>query len=172
MKFYYDTEFSRLDSRAELISIGIVAASGETFYRELVPLPKRCSDFVNSNVIPQLTGGTVAVSIQEFIDQLADWLSQWTDPVELMSDSTWDIFLLRKTIIGRGSHNVGRLALPTKATEEKSIFLSITPMLHEGKQAVFDSAVLAMRQEGLREHHALFDALTLRSGMEAVYNWL
>ena len=52
-----------------------------------------------------------------------------------------------------------------------SIHLSITPLLHEGKQAVFDSVVLAKRQDGLREHHALSDALTLWAGMEAVRNW-
>ena len=171
MKFYFDTEFSSLTSSSEMISMGVAAENGATYYCELAPLPKRCSAFVKTTVIPLLEGNEAVVEKSEFQRRLADWLSQWGEPIELVSDSTWDIFVLRKAITGKGAHPVGNLLLRTSSGTGISAKLSVTPLLHEGKQAVFDAATHAHRETDPREHHALADAMAFRAGIVAVDHW-
>lgn len=55
MKLFFDTEFTGLHKDTTLISIGIVADSGETFYCELVDYNKsQCDDWIMENVIANL----------------------------------------------------------------------------------------------------------------------
>ena len=57
LKIYFDTEFTHfgIDSEPELISIGAIAETGETFYAEIIDYDKNlCSEFVKTTVIPNL----------------------------------------------------------------------------------------------------------------------
>jgi len=52
---FLDTEFTALTQKAKLISIAIVAETGEEFYAEFTDYKKEeLSDFVRQNVIPEL----------------------------------------------------------------------------------------------------------------------
>ncbi len=54
-KLFFDTEFTGLHQKTTLISIGIVAESGETFYAELTDYDKsQCDAWINENVIKNL----------------------------------------------------------------------------------------------------------------------
>ena len=58
MKFWFDTEFIEDGKTIDLISIGIVAEDGRTFYAEPLECEyDRASDWVKANVLPQLRGG-------------------------------------------------------------------------------------------------------------------
>jgi len=58
-KIFFDTEFTGLHQDTELISIGLVAENGETFYAESsawtgYSAPKGDRDWIYSNVVPHL----------------------------------------------------------------------------------------------------------------------
>lgn len=60
MRYFIDTEFSeRGYDRIDLISIGIAAEDGRTYYAEAIDgwSPDRCNDWVKANVLPLLKGG-------------------------------------------------------------------------------------------------------------------
>jgi hypothetical protein len=51
---FIDTEFTTLLESPQLISIAMVAATGEEFYAEVPYDPNRCSEFVRDTVLPLL----------------------------------------------------------------------------------------------------------------------
>ena len=54
-QLFFDTEFTSLTTKAELISIGIVTADGRHFYAELNDFDKdNCTNFVKTEVLPKL----------------------------------------------------------------------------------------------------------------------
>ena len=54
-KIFFDTEFTGLHQHTTLVSIGIVADSGEQFYAELTDYDSgQCDDWLKSNVIANL----------------------------------------------------------------------------------------------------------------------
>ena len=56
MKVFFDTEFTGLHQRTTLISIGLVAENGRTFYAELTDYDRRQIDpWLQENVIDKLT---------------------------------------------------------------------------------------------------------------------
>lgn len=104
-KLFFDTEFTGLHQKTTLISIGIIADSGETFYAELTDYAKdQVDDWLRDNVIanllyndqelrrkstiPFLTEGanyTGFGNTQTVNEYLQIWLSQFGD-VEFWSD--------------------------------------------------------------------------------------
>jgi|SRR5215471_6980597 len=58
MRYWLDTEFIEDGRTIDLISIGIVAEDGRTFYAENMDCDlSRASDWVKENVLPHLQGG-------------------------------------------------------------------------------------------------------------------
>ena len=87
-----DSEFSGLHQFTTLISIGLVAESGETFYAELTDYDEsQCDEWIRENVIKKLiltNGGTNGVCIDGFVgdkkfikEKLSNWLSQFEEVV-------------------------------------------------------------------------------------------
>ena len=55
MKIYFDTEFTGLTKNTDLISIGLVAENGSTFYGELTDFNiAKCDQWVKDNVVSKL----------------------------------------------------------------------------------------------------------------------
>ncbi|OMF17216.1 hypothetical protein BK131_04425 [Paenibacillus amylolyticus] len=95
-KVFFDTEFTGLHQNTTLISIGMVAEDGQTFYAEFEDYDKKqIDDWLQVNVINNL-----ARSLFELFDManyasygrkhtvakdLKEWLSQWVQ-VEMWSD--------------------------------------------------------------------------------------
>lgn len=119
-KIFFDTEFTGLHQATELISIGLVAESGETFYAESSAwtgnsAPKGDRDWIFANVVPTLkffrkthTGWLRQDTplITEMFDneknianELTKWLSQF-GPVELWSDCLSYDFVLFNQLWG------------------------------------------------------------------------
>lgn len=103
MKVFFDSEFTGLHKDTTLISIGLIADDGKTFYAELSDFDKsQVNDWVQENVINNLrfnrgdviiqkssTVGVQEYSIKhnksEVAKALKTWLSQF-DSVEMWSD--------------------------------------------------------------------------------------
>lgn len=98
-KLFFDTEFTGLHQNTTLVSLGIIAESGETFYAEFTDYdPKQINRWIQENVIDKLIldpdgydnaafynnwkmkGNTVEVK-----EALTTWLSQF-EAVEIWSD--------------------------------------------------------------------------------------
>ena len=101
MKVFFDTEFTGLHQNTTLISIGLIAETGETFYAELTDYDKNQIDQrLQTNVIDNLIGleplGKPNVPIvlplncycgdtKRIASDLKRWLAQWEN-VEMWSD--------------------------------------------------------------------------------------
>lgn len=167
MQFFIDTEFTALAREASLISFGAVSEDGREFYCELTPVPQEeCSDFVRAIVLPLLEGGAAACPRQRFAERLAAWLAQFEDPV-LLSDSDWDIYVVRHAVNGERSGLPGRLTLPGPAGPLDVILLTLAPLAAEAT-AIFEREVTRHFARDKRQHHAPVDARALREGLLAV----
>lgn len=96
-KVYIDTEFTDFTD-PQLISIGMAAESGETFYAELPYDLTRCSPFVRDVVIPLLDNTPESrVSPDDLYIQLSNWLRlvrPGNETIEICFDyqTDWDLF--------------------------------------------------------------------------------
>lgn len=99
-KIFFDTEFTGLHQKTTLISIGLVAEDGRTFYAELDDYHKsRVDTWIQENVIDNLVLPTmnpkslgfnskttfVSGDSETVRESLADWLLQF-DTIEMWSD--------------------------------------------------------------------------------------
>ena len=97
MNIYFDTEFTGLHKNTTLISIGLVAETGETFYAEFTDYDKKqCNEWITENVLKHLLSKKykrfsvinekVFVGTKDIIlSALKKWLCQF-DNVQLISD--------------------------------------------------------------------------------------
>ena len=102
MKIFFDTEFTGLHQSTTLISIGLIAETGESFYAELTDFDKtQLNDWLKENVIknlelqntrPQIlryneyTKQTTLFSDTKMLkSELETWISQF-ETVEIWSD--------------------------------------------------------------------------------------
>lgn len=100
MDIFIDTEFTDLSSDAKLISIGMIANSGEKFYVELTDTwtYEDCSEFVKEVVLPLLdalerprppNNASIyhRLTLQECRFALEHWIASFMEPVQFWSDS-------------------------------------------------------------------------------------
>ncbi|MBR7780231.1 3'-5' exoribonuclease [Undibacterium rugosum] len=97
MNIFIDTEFTDF-IKPQLISMGLVAASGEEFYAEVPFLEISCSTFVKEVVIPLLGKQHGAVcSKDELRERLITWLELVRPRNEALEicfyfQTDWDLF--------------------------------------------------------------------------------
>ena len=150
-RVYLDTEFTKF-ARPQLISVALVAESGQEFYGESTDFVRvQCSQFVIENVLPILQGGAVAASLDELRGKLVDWLATLSSPAEIISDFDGDIELLLKLLrIGAKELDRYNIAELTVLDDEFVKSESFNGALNDYFTNV-DS----------RRHHALVDARSL-----------
>ena len=100
MKVFFDTEFTGLHQNTTLISIGLIAEDGRTFYAELTDYDKdQVDEWIQKNVIDNLTIHQARKNYYRVTDteeiylgdkekirrKLTEWLEQF-DQVEMWSD--------------------------------------------------------------------------------------
>jgi hypothetical protein len=141
LKIFIDTEFTDFID-CHLISLGMVAGSGEEFYAE-VPYPDAaCSAFVREAVIPLL--GTIAnaqCSVDELKYKILNWLSLVRNEGELVEicfdfQTDWDLF-----------NNALNYQIPDWCTP-RLIARNINDLFRYAFH----------KKNSLPEHHALYDA--------------
>lgn len=141
MNIFIDTEFTDLlDPR--LVSLGLVAETGEEFYAELPYHKKDCSQFVREVALPLLGHDPHAqMTEDELFRRLNDWLrlvKPRSDGLVICYDSAIDWTLLTEALDGQ---------LPAWC-EPRLVDDCISELLR------YD----CHKQTGLPEHHALNDA--------------
>lgn len=89
---FLDTEFTCFQD-PQLISLGLVATSGEEFYAEVPYAVDACSEFVRDVVLPLLGSYPhAACPIDELRNRLLNWLSivKAADEIHICFDSAYD----------------------------------------------------------------------------------
>jgi len=141
LKIFIDTEFTNLIA-PQLLSIGLVAESGEEFYAELPADAKECSEFVREVVLPQLGQDPHAqMTDTELFINLNAWLRlvrPRNEGLEICYDAAVDWSLLNQVLNGQ----VPEWCSPRLIDDRISELLR------------HDFHV----KTGLPEHHALHDA--------------
>ena len=150
-RVYLDTEFTKF-ARPQLISVALVAESGQEFYGESTDFVRvQCSDFVVENVLPLLQGGEVAASLADLRGKLVDWLATLPSPAEIISDFDGDmellLHLLRVSVKEIGCHNIAALTVLDGEFVKSESF----------DRALDDYFIYV----DSRRHHALVDARAL-----------
>lgn len=86
MRFWFDTEFIEDGKTIALMSIGIIAEDGRTYYAESAECDlSRASEWVQQNVIPHLRGGTrtpravIAEEVREFMGEKPEIWAYYAD---------------------------------------------------------------------------------------------
>jgi 3' exoribonuclease, RNase T-like len=164
---FIDTEFTNLAPEAELISFAAVADDGKEFYCEIAPTPGPTSEFVRRHVLPLLDGGAATCPRAGFGPRLAAWLAGFDDPV-LLSDSDWDIYVVRQALSGEHNRRPGPLLVPG-SNGPVAARMMVLRMLAADELTVFNAAVATHMARDPRPHHALVDARAIRDGMLAVH---
>lgn len=167
MKIFIDTEFTNFEN-TELISLGLVTETKESFYREMSYVDKsKCSDFVIHNILPLLEGGKSSVSAIQMKEDLIEWLNFFNEPIEIVGDYEGDWKLLVKLVGNDMPKHVSgfinvmnvlshRFANLIKNKDLNSIALS---KLASKIEDVFSDSITIWLEKNKKEaHHALDDA--------------
>ena len=95
IRAFIDSEFTDFRNR-DLISLGLVAETGETFYGENLDYFKlSCSDFVKQHVIPLCNFAKFGMRRAELSAKAWEWLNELNaDKVDIIIDYTGDWELL------------------------------------------------------------------------------
>ena len=154
---FLDTEFTDFDY-PQLISIGLVAESGERFYAEMSNGWSRegCSPFVVQTILPQLTAGDFLQERCYAGRRLADWLAQQAGPVRVVTDAPgYDWVLMLDLLAGLAPGNL----YPEPLVFYSDCFPELVPLLQEAREKAFTDTPA---------HHALNDAEALREAWEVM----
>lgn len=163
MLVFIDTEFTGFEPDAQLISIGLVSERSETesLYLENKYFDRSiCNDFVKSTVIPLLEGGERVCPLGVMGYKVWDWLEQLHvssgEPIEIAVDYTGDWYWLMALLSEALYAGVPKLMPPGLSAQPVAIWDLISD---KRVQEMERSWVL---DRGLREHHALDDAIRNR----------
>jgi hypothetical protein len=164
-KVFFDTEFTGLHQKTTLISIGLIAETGETFYAELTDYDKeQIDDWLQKNVIenlilPQNLGGN-GVGVDGFAgdakfikEQLEFWLAQF-EQVEMWSDCLSYDWVLFNQLFGH-AFNIPKNVYYIP-------FDICTLFKLKGIDPDINREGFAEVKEGTKKHNALWDAEVIK----------
>lgn len=158
MRIYYDTEFSSLDGNVDwdMISAGFVTETGEELYIEITDfLREECSPFVVETVLPLLGKGDKIperMAGSHFAWRFCNWLEQFKQPIELVSDSPVDWSLLHGYCYAEFS------TFPVKVQGQ----VWRRSDNYEIQVALLETELRFWHVNQGMQHHALFDARRLK----------
>lgn len=144
LRAFIDTEFSDFQGM-KLISFALVTEDGRAIYCELSDTwtVRDCSDFVLDVVLPLLGPPSERLTATQARQMVKSWVEALGRPVMLYSDSVWH--------------------------DETAFYSIFEDHLDEWPSNLFDGFVsfqpsneIDFKAIGLREHHALDDAIALR----------
>ena len=188
MKIFFDTEFTGLHKNTELISIGLIAENGNTFYGEITNYDKsQVDDWIQKNVINNLKHNghhiieetkesyEISMNFEDVSFALNKWLKQF-DTVEWVSDVChYDMVLLIDLLTNHGS----ALDLPYGKINSAchDINQDIAEAYHISEILAFDKS----REEILKDskieitgekHNSLYDAKVIKAIYERLYGYI
>jgi hypothetical protein len=166
-KIFFDTEFTGLHQNTTLISIGLIAETGQTFYAELTDYDKsQINEWLQTNVIDNLTLTSrenmqhtkdIHTYVKCDISNLKGFLTQWLEQfgeVEIWSDCLSYDWVLFNQIFGH-AFNIPKNVYYIP-------FDICTLFYAKGIDADVSREVFAEMLEGSQKHNALWDAKVIR----------
>ena len=188
MKIFFDTEFTGLHKNTELISIGLIAENGNTFYGEITNYDKsQVDNWIQENVINNLKYNghhiieetkesyEISMNFEDVSFALNKWLKQF-DEVEWVSDVChYDMVLLIDLLTNHGS----ALDLPYGKINSAchDINQDIAEAYHISEILAFDKS----RAERLKDskieitgekHNSLYDAKVIKAIYDCLYGYI
>lgn len=156
MKLFLDCEFTRLNKDTKLISLALVAESGQEFYVELLDtydVPD-CSDFVIEHVLPQLDPSQHGQTFAEAQASLSGYLERFDEILEICTDAPdWDWnFFCDLAYVGHRwpAHVINRptnlITLFSEANTDALRDVKLPDLPHH---ALLDARILAVLYQGL-----------------------
>ncbi|MEZ2661424.1 3'-5' exoribonuclease domain-containing protein [Aneurinibacillus aneurinilyticus] len=172
MKVFFDTEFTGLHKNTTLISIGLVAEDGRTFYAESTEYDKsQIDEWIQKNVLDNLLLNDKRphynnvdwdnVRMKDSLNQISIMLSQWLakfEKVEMWSDCLAYDWVLLCDLFGhafRIPKNVYYIPFDISTLFEA---MSIDPDINREEYAGIAGA----------KHNALHDALVIKACYEKI----
>jgi hypothetical protein len=166
-KIFFDTEFTGLHQNTTLISIGLIAETGQTFYAELTDYDKsQIDEWLQTNVIDNLTLTSrenmqhtkgINISVKCDTSNLKGFLTQWLEQfgeVEIWSDCLSYDWVLFNQIFGH-AFNIPKNVYYIP-------FDICTLFYAKGIDADISREAFADMSEGSQKHNALWDAKVIR----------
>lgn len=168
INLFFDTEFTHIPEPINpeppgLISIGCVSEDGKKFYAENSDFQlELCSDFTKTTVLPLLEGGDISMPYVMIANQFKQWIESFgngTDKnVKMWTDAPhWDWQLQIKPLFDMHGWPSNLVQKPISLQFPSSI-----------QNIRFQAAVKDMitHTPGIREHHALDDAIINRTAFK------
>jgi len=157
-KVFFDTEFTGLHKKTSLISIGLIAETGETFYAETTDYdPLQLNDWLRENVIKNLGGADRIGTKQQVVIALRYWLEQF-DQIEIWSDVLAYDWVLFCDLFGSAFDIPGNIYyIP---------FDLATLFKVKGIDPDVNREQYAELQSGSNKHNALWDARIIKACVE------
>lgn len=156
MKLFLDCEFSQLNKDTKLISLALVANSGEEFYVELLDTygVTDCSEFVIKYVLPQLNPSLHGQTFSEAQASLNGFLACFDGMLEICTDAPdwdWDFFCDLAYVDNRWPANVINrpINLTTLFSKANSDILQEVALPDLPHHALLDARILALLHQGL-----------------------
>lgn len=177
MKIFFDTEFTGLRKDTTLISIGMVAENGETFYAELNDFDKsQCDDWLIENVVSELlrdnhteewysgvADNQVYGNKKEVAYSLSDWLQQF-DEVQFVSDVCHYDMVLLIDLFGSAfdlPKNVSAVCYDINQDIAKHYGISDREAFDKSREEIV-SELCKSEIDGVK-HNALYDAMVIKA---------
>jgi hypothetical protein len=176
MKIFFDTEFTQLQKDADLISIGMVAENGETFYAEFSDYSNiKVNDWLEKNVINNLSKCTSDLETfarctiygdkLEISKYLHVWLSQFKfDKIEFVSDVCHYDFVLLIDLITDGNtaldmpHNISPICHDINYDIAKFFGISEEDAFNKSREEILEYFKTYINGG---KHNAMYDALVI-----------
>lgn len=156
MKLFLDCEFTRLNKDTKLISLALVAESGQEFYVELLDTygVADCSEFVIEHVLPQLNPSVYGQTLVEAQASLSGYLACFDESLEICTDAPdwdWDFFCDLAYVDHRWpAHVMNRPTnLITLFSEANTVALQDVELPDLPHHALLDARILALLYNSL-----------------------
>ncbi|OIQ89554.1 3'-5' exoribonuclease [mine drainage metagenome] len=163
MNLFFDCEFTSLphdcQESSALVSIGIIADDGRTFYVENADMQEElCDGFVRHQVLPLLTSGDMCMPYSQIAQRMKDWIEVFEDETTMLTDEPhihWPAVLDLFNTYGWPKNLIREpVKILFEFERQQSYFL-----------ANLQRAFVTLK---LREHHALDNAKARRFAYNAV----
>ena len=156
MKLFLDCELTRLNKDTRLISLALVAESGQEFYVELLDTydVTDCSEFVIEHVLPQLNPSDYGQTLVVARASLSGYLARFDEILEICTDAPdwdWDFFCDLAYVDHRWpAHVINRptnlITLFSKVSTDALQDVELPDLPHH---ALLDARILALLYQGL-----------------------
>ena len=161
MRVFLDTEFTDF-ADPQLISIGMAAENGRSFYAELSDgwLPEKCSPFTQDVVLPRLARTpSSTLSREESGVKLINWLKCLGNRITVISDAEVDGLLMTGLLVAHAS-------LDGPVIRHQVLCWPGAAMARH-----FELLLSQTLAEDVMRHNALTDALALRQAILETENY-